>query len=52
MNTLLVMTTLKLCGSYMDDLQTTGFDTEIDLDRDIPSLDEVINTSPTLAKGL
>ena len=27
----------RMCGSYMDDLQTTGFDTEIDLDRDMPS---------------
>ena len=26
----------RMCGSYMDDLQTTGFDTEIDLDRDMP----------------
>ena len=27
----------RMGGSYMDDLQTTGFDTEIDLDRDMPS---------------
>ena len=27
----------RMCGSYLDGLQTTGFDTEIDLDRDIPS---------------
>ena len=27
----------RMCGSYLDSLQTTGFDTEIDLDRDIPS---------------
>ena len=26
----------RMCGSYMDDLQTTGFDTEVDLDRDMP----------------
>ena len=31
----------RMCGSYMDDLQTTGFDTEIDLDRDMPSDDVV-----------
>ena len=27
----------RICGSYLDGLQTTGFDTAIDLDRDIPS---------------
>ena len=27
----------RMCGSYMDDLHTTGFDTEVDLDRDMPS---------------
>ena len=27
----------RMCGSYMDDLQTTGFDTGIDLDKDMPS---------------
>ena len=26
----------RMCGSYMDDLQTTGFETEVDLDRDMP----------------
>ena len=27
----------RMCGSYLDSLQTTGFETEVDLDRDIPS---------------
>ena len=26
----------RMCGSYVDGLQTTGFDTEVDLDRDMP----------------
>ena len=26
----------RMCGSYVDGLQTTGFDTEVDVERDVP----------------
>ena len=29
---------IRMCGSYVDGLQTTGFDTEVDLDRDVPQM--------------
>ena len=49
--------TNRICGtnaeeSYMDNLLTTGFDTEIDLDRDVPGFEGTMEALEDLVDGV